>query len=105
MDEIKVGDKIYIERFGKPYSVEIVTRITKTLIRSANHNYRRPSPNSMYLAIMGQDTWSTMSGWRETPERKELWREHGLKQWIEQNWHKIPIEDIDALRNKLEKKL
>jgi len=102
MSEIKVGDRIYLERFGKIQRVETVVKLTKTLIRSENYNYRYPSDGSGWLHITGQDGWHSLGARLETPELKQEWHEQRLRKWMEGNYKNISIDDIEALKKKME---
>lgn len=100
----KVGDTIYLKRYGAFYRTETITKITKTLIRSENYNYRKPSEGSTYLHITGQGGWQSMAGYLETPELKKEWQEVDRRRWLENNYKRISSQDIDMLRAKMRKR-
>jgi len=101
--EVQVGDKIYLKKWGKLYAVEEVIRVTNTIIRTANHNYRKPKPGetSNYLEMPGGDIWRRTEARLETPDLKKEWHQTKLKNWIEKNWNNIPFEQIEMLKDTL----
>lgn len=100
----KVGDSVYLKQYDKIIRVESITKITKTLIRSENYNYRHPSDGSTYLHMTGQDRlWNRLSAHLETPELKKEYQEQDRRRWMEKNYKNISSQDIDMLRAKMRK--
>lgn len=97
--EVKVGNKIYFERFGKITSVQEVIKITPTGIIRTDNGYSLKGDGS-YLKVLGQDNWAVTNGRLETPELKQRWREQQAISWLSNNYHRIKAEDIEPLMEK-----
>ncbi len=99
---IKVGDKIYLKRYGNLTKVEVVTKITRTMVKTDAHSYKIPTDDSGYIRMLGQGKWATYSCHLETPDLQEEWDGLLLKNWIHNNWDKIPLYEIKILKHKME---
>ena len=102
---MEVGDNVYLFRHGSLIRVETIKKLTKTLIRTENYNFRYPSkPGDRWLHATGQGTWSALHGELETPELKQQWDDMKLWSWWLANRDDVPVEEIKRLKALMEKK-
>lgn len=98
--ELKIGDRLYIKKYGLLSNIETIIKLTPTTVKSKHYTFKVQYGN---IRVVGQGKWDTVSAYLETPELKKEWKELYLKMWIAKNWSKIPLDDIEILMNKLSK--
>lgn len=97
---IKVGDAIYFEQYGRLVSRQEVERITPSgIIRTKSYNLRQHGDDG-WLHITGQDGWRSASARLATPALDEQWRNRVATDWLEKNYNRIKAEDIEPLMKK-----
>lgn len=95
--KVKVGDKIYLKKFSSLFAIDTVTKITPTMIKSDQYNYKL---NGDHLRVTGQGKWDILDAEFETQELKKEWHEKILRNWIARNWQDIPLDEVEKLRAK-----
>ena len=98
MLDVKVGDVIYFEQYGRLIHKQVVERITPSgIIRTKYYNLRQ---DGSWLRITGQDRWASTYAYRATRELDDRWRQQVASNWLVKNHHRIKAEDIEPLMEK-----
>lgn len=99
--KLKIGDRIYIKQYGGIRSIQTITRITPTMAKSDRYSFDLDISESGYVKIKGQDKWASESAYIETAELKKELYDKNLYNWMRENWQKIPLEEIEILKAKI----
>ena len=99
MDQLKVGDRVYIERMVSLESIQTIERITKTMAFSKNYKFRLDIGNNGSVSVIGSGStmYSRLIGRIETPELADRWRVQKIKSWYHRNKDGFNFEQIEAI--------
>ena len=97
--ELKVGDRIYQQNYGKIYAVFTVERVTKTLAICGVAKFKREYQSESWIMSAG-DTgkWNTNSYSLETPELKEqLFKQNAISKIQKAKLEDLSIEQLKEI--------
>jgi len=100
MSNLKIGDKIYQQNYGKITGTYTVQRVTKTLaICEGDAKFRIEYNSPNWINSAGNiDKWNTNSFSLETPELKEmLYRQISIMEIRGKKFEEMTTEQIRAI--------
>lgn len=96
--QLKIGDKVYIKKFGEIASIQTIIKITPTMAKSSSYNFNLDIEENGYVKIKGMDKWNSSSGWIESNELKKEVEDRLLKKWMSDNCHTFTPEQIKKIK-------
>jgi hypothetical protein len=81
--KLKIGDKIYIKKYGYLKGYETIKRVTKTIAMSENYNFNIEISENGYCRIKGQSSFYSSSGYIATKKLDEEWKNIKIINWFD----------------------